>query len=110
MVTDVLEKATTDKEEEAAINKIAGEVQTDDEKMAKVNKNINEEQAKNKVKINYSEAIQDLKDGSYDKMMVGGKQSSAEKPCGADHPCPAEMAQEKPCGADHPCSAEKAQE
>ena len=86
--------------------------------MAKVNRMIIDEQ-KNKQKINYSEAIKDLKDGSYDKMMVGGKQSSAqkacggdkpcpaEKSCGADKPCPAEKVAEKPCGADHPCPAEK---
>jgi hypothetical protein len=45
-----------------------------------------------------------LKDGSYDKMMVGGK---SEAPCGADRPCPAEKAVEKPCGSGGPCPAEK---
>jgi len=45
-----------------------------------------------------------LKDGSYDKMMVGGK---SEAPCGADRPCPAEKAVEKPCGSGGPCPVEK---
>ena len=43
IVTDVLENASTEAEEESAITKIAGEVQTDDDKMRKVNKMINEE-------------------------------------------------------------------
>ena len=85
VVTDVLEKATTDKEEEDAINKIAKQVKTDDDRMASVNKMIKEENARNKQNINFSEAIKDLKEGTYDKMMVGGK-----KPCADGHPCPAE--------------------
>lgn len=100
VVTDVLEKATTDKEEDEAIKKIAGQVKTDDDKMASVNKMIKEESARNKQNINFSEAIKDLEEGTFDKMMVGGN-------CDGQHPCPAEKAQEQPCGAGKPCPAEK---
>lgn len=89
--------------------------------MNKVNKMIKEEQEKNKQNINFSEAIQDLKNGTYDQMMLGGKkQAEAEKAaCGsAEKPCPADKSVcgnngDKPCpvkpvcgSADHPCPAE----
>lgn len=83
---------------------------------------IRDEQEKNKQNINFSETIQDLKNGTYDHMMLGGKEQVAaektqvlavkcgggpcpvDKACGAGGPCPAEKA----CGAGGPCPAEKA--
>ena len=92
--------------------------------MASVNRMIRDENDRNKQQINFNEAIKDLKDGSYDKMMVGGKadascnggpcpvakaeEKALEKACGSGGPCPVEKTVEKPsCGSGGPCPAEK---